>query len=220
VDNASLEDAMSRTYYVIELTPRWLAILLVVLAGLMVLAFVGGYGAAWSTLGGSVARSVEKGVSESEITEVEIEDPRESEIVASVATPDPVKPTVTPGVVAVEPTPTPAPSPKPTVRPQATATPKPSPIPASSTPSPPIMDEGFQVQVVASSHIQTIEKARRKVVDLGFPNSEHHIVETRVAGGGILLKLRVGPFPDHDSAQRVMRRMQAGGFPDAWVVRP
>ncbi len=46
---------MSRTYYVIELTPRWLTILLIVLAGLMVLAFVGGYGAAWSVLDGEGA---------------------------------------------------------------------------------------------------------------------------------------------------------------------
>ena len=42
---------MSRSYYVIELSARWLTVLLVALAVLMVLAFGLGYGAAWSVLG-------------------------------------------------------------------------------------------------------------------------------------------------------------------------
>ncbi|MEN8165522.1 MAG: SPOR domain-containing protein [Acidobacteriota bacterium] len=206
---------MSKTYYVIELTPRWLAILLVALAGLLVLAFVGGYGAAWSTLGGSLtARVVPAAEGGDAVAEVEIEDPQGSEVVASVATPDPPKPTVTPVVEAVEPTPTPTPSPEPTATPQPTA------IPTAPVVVAPPKAEGFQVQVLASSRIQAIEKARRQLVDVGFPNSEHKVVETRVAGGGILLKLRIGPFPDHASAERVMRRMQTGGFPDAWVVKP
>jgi len=208
---------MSRTYYVIELTPRWLAILLVAMAGLMMLAFVGGYGAAWSTLGGTGGGDIRSpaGV-EDEIVEVDIDEPQGSEIVASVATPDPPKPTVTPIVEAVEPTPVP----EPTATPQPTAPPQPTAIPMVAVPSGTPRPAGFQVQVLASSRIQTIEKARRQLVDVGFPNSEHQVVETRVAGGGILLKLRIGPFPDHASAERVMRRMRSGGFPDAWVVKP
>lgn len=206
---------MSKTYYVIELTPRWLAILLVALAALLVVAFAGGYGAAWSTLGGSVAAVVSPALDDGEaVAEVEINEPEGSEIVASVATPDPPKPTVTPVVVAVEPTPTSGPMPEPT------ATPEPTAVPTVPVVVAPPKTESFQVQVLASSRIQAIEKARRQLVDVGFPNSEHEVVETRVAGGGILLKLRIGPFPDHDSAERVMRRMQAAGFPDAWVVRP
>ena len=211
---------MSKTYYVIELTPRWLAILLVAMAGLMVLAFVGGYGAAWSTLGGSIGAGVALGGGEDEIAEMEIEDPRGAEVVASVATPNPVKPTVTPLVEPVKPAKTPKPARKPTATPQPTAPPKRKVIPTASAPSTQPKAASFQVQVLASNHIQAIEKSRRKLVDLGFPNSEHEVVETRVAGGGILLKLRIGPFPDHASAQRVMRRMRSGGFPDAWVVRP
>jgi len=208
---------MSKTYYVIELTPRWLAILLVAMAALMVLAFVGGYGAAWSTLGGPEGNVVRSVVApENEIAEVEIEDPPGAEVVASVATPDPPEPTVTPIVDMVEPTPTP----EPTATPQPTAPPQPTAVPTVSVPGRPPKAAVFQVQVLASSRIQTIEKARRQLVEVGFPNSEHEIVETRVAGGGILLKLRIGPFPDHASAERVMRRMQSGGFPDAWVVRP
>ncbi len=208
---------MSKTYYVIELTPRWLAILLMALAGLMVLSFVGGYGAAWSTLGGSVgAGSGPVAGAGNEIAEVEVEDPRGSEVVASVATPDPQKPTVTPVAEVVEPTP----RPEPTAAPQPTDVPQPTAVPTAPAPRASPKAAVFSVQVLASSRIQAIEKARRNLVDLGFPNSGHEIVETQVAGGGILLKLRIGPFPDHASAERVMRRMQTGGFPDAWVVIP
>ena len=42
----------------------------------------------------------------------------------------------------------------------------------------------------------------------------------RVAGGDELHKLRVGPFPDRESADRVAERMRASGFPDAWIVAP
>ncbi len=212
---------MSKTYYVIELTPKWLAILLVALAGLLVVAFAGGYGAAWSTLGGSVAAVLAPAPDgEDAVAEVEIEDPQGSEIVASVATPDPPKPTVTPVVEAVEAAATSTPRPEPTAAPQPTSPPKRLAIQTPSASSAPPKSAVFLVQVLASSRIQGIEKARRQLVDVGFPNSEHEIVETRVAGGGILLKLRIGPFPDHASAERVMRRMQAGGFPDAWVVKP
>ena len=41
---------MSRSYYVIELSARWLTVLLVALAVVMVVAFALGYGAAWSVL--------------------------------------------------------------------------------------------------------------------------------------------------------------------------
>ncbi len=41
---------MSRSYYVIELSARWLTVLLIALALVMVVAFALGYGAAWSVL--------------------------------------------------------------------------------------------------------------------------------------------------------------------------
>jgi len=200
---------MSRVYYVIELTPRWLAILLAALVGLMVLAFVGGYGAAWQTLGAASGEVQPSGAASEEMTEVEIPTPSPSGIVVSEATPVPPKATVAP-VISTRPAPTPKP----------TATPEVTPVPRPTAPPKPASTKGFEVQVLASNSVRSIEKARRKLVDLGFPNSEHHVVETRVAGGAILLKLRIGPFPDHQSAERVKRRMQAGGFPDAWVVTP
>ncbi|MCD4748415.1 MAG: SPOR domain-containing protein [Thermoanaerobaculales bacterium] len=199
---------MSPTYYVIELTPRWLTILLLALAGLMVLAFVGGYGAAWSVLGGGeFAGQDSAGVAPTPTIEtVVVDTQRTPAVIPSVATPIPAEPTVTPG---------PMPSPTPVT----TATPiQPTPRVAASAPAP--QDTPYWVQVLASGNIQAIEKARRRLVEAGFPNQNHKVTESRVAGGSILLKLRIGPFPDRKSAGRVMERMQQSGFPDAWVVSP
>ena len=78
---------MAPTYYVIELTARWLTVLLVALALVMVLAFVFGYGAAWSVLSagppGTETMVSELGATptptlvEVEITEVPEESPRQ-----------------------------------------------------------------------------------------------------------------------------------------------
>jgi len=46
------------------------------------------------------------------------------------------------------------------------------------------------------------------------------VVHSPVAGGTELIKLRVGPFPNRDSADRVLQRMRSADFPDAWVVVP
>jgi len=113
----------------------------------------------------------------------------------STATPRPAPPTVVPPTA-----------------PPATATPKPRPTAAP--------DDGFWVQILASSRSDTIDEARGKVVDLGFDRDHQWVVRTEVAGGNELLKLRVGPFPDRESADRVVQRMRAAGYPDAWVVVP
>ena len=44
------DSGMSRSYYVIELSARWLTVLLIALALIMGIAFALGYGAAWSVL--------------------------------------------------------------------------------------------------------------------------------------------------------------------------
>lgn len=217
---------MSRTYYVIELTPRWLAILLFLLVALVVLAFVGGYGAAWSTLGGGSRVPAASAAAPTGIPEVEIAESEPDEVVASVATPVPPKPTVTPaaGVAEAAATPTAKPT-----EPAATATEAPSvEAPATAVPSPAATPfprpraepDGFWVQVMAVSHQEAVEKGREKVADAGFPKRNQKIVESPVAGGGRLFKLWVGPFPDLESANRVRERMQRSGFPDAWVVTP
>jgi cell division septation protein DedD len=208
---------MSRTYYVIELTPRWLGILLVVLAALMVLAFVGGYGAAWSVLGGrpgAPATTAAVGPTPTVAT-VDVA-AKPTVITPSLATPVPAKPTVTPAVAVVTPKPTAAA----TAPPSPTATPTTSPTPAGERPAALPADEELWVQVLASSRRAAIEQARATLVEAGFPRTNQKVVETIVAGGTTLLKLRVGPFPDRASADRVMSRMRNAGFPDAWVVTP
>jgi cell division septation protein DedD len=193
---------MGRSYYVIELSARWLTVLLVALALLMVTAFSLGYGAAWSV------KSARSGP-------------------AAEASPTPVVMTE----VVLDPT-IPEPQPSPT-RPAATATPRPLPptvaaptrVPATPTPkeepSPTVAPSSeFWVQVMASSKNATIAEARTKLVGLGFDLDHQRVVHSQVAGGNELIKLRVGPFPSRASADRVLQRMRAADFPDAWVVVP
>jgi len=182
---------MAPTYYVIELTARWLTALLVMLALVMVLAFAFGYGAAWSVLSGGRAAA-----------------PTPLPVVAATTTP------------TVVPTP-----PPPTARPTARPTEKPSERPATptrvatATPAQPATDE-FWVQVLASSTRETAERAQKQLEELGFARSHQRVDSAQVAGGDALYKVRVGPFPDRESADRVVKRMQASGFPDAWIVTP
>jgi len=193
---------MSRSYYVIELTARWLTVLLVALAAAMVIAFCLGYGAAVSVHAGGSTPGVEPSPTPVVMTEVLV-DPtvpqpgRTPTAAVATATPRPMPPTVVP--------PTKVP---------ATATPKAKPSPTT----PP--DDRFWVQVLASSREASIEDARAKLVGLGFDRDHQEVVRSEVAGGDALFKLRVGPFPNRTSADRVMQRMQAADFPDAWVVVP
>jgi cell division septation protein DedD len=192
---------MAPSYYVIELTARWLAILLAALAVVMILAFVFGYGAAWSVL------------------EQQAPPP-----VAMAAGPSGGTPTPTPIEVRIS-----APEPSPTVEAPAPATATPQP-PATATPSPPATptpqpppeerDDGFWVQVLASTTSEAVERSRGQLEELGFTEARQRVVRSRESEGNELYKLRVGPFPDRDSAERVAKRMQASGFPDAWVVAP
>jgi cell division septation protein DedD len=190
---------MSRSYYVIELSARWLTVLLVGLAVLMVLAFGLGYGAARS-VGGD--RSAPISGEPSPTPEIE------TEVIPDPTVP--VKPAVPTHPVA---TPTPRPAP-PTVAPPTAppATPKPNP-----TVKPP---GGFWVQILASSTQASIDEAGTKLVGLGFDREHQKVVRAVVAGGNELIKLRVGPFPDRASADRVLQRMRSADFPDAWVVVP
>ena len=196
---------MAPSYYVIELTARWLAALLVTLALVMILAFVFGYGAAWSVL----EHAARPGL------------PAPAGLPAATPTPTPVEvrvapadpgPTATPWVLA---TPTPEPVPTAAPEPEATATPRPRPIaPPTET------AEGYWVQVLASSSPDTVAKAQATLQKQGFTADRQLVVRGEDSQGNELLKLRVGPFPDHASADRVAKRMQGSGFSGAWVVAP
>ena len=185
---------MSRSYYVIELSARWLSVLLIALALIMVVAFALGYGAAWSVL------TAEKTTGEMTALQAAATPTEIPEVVIPTTVPDASAPTAT-----QTPTSTPQP-PEPTAtRPAPTATPAPT---------------DFFVQVLASSRLGSVESARVKLEGLGFPREHQHLITVQDAGSPTLYKLRLGPFPDRGSADRVAQRMSAAGFPDAWVVSP
>lgn len=189
---------MSRSYYVIELSARWLTVLLVALALVMVLAFALGYSAAWSVLS-------DEGPSDDGLTALQAA--ATPTLIPEVVIPTPsVAPTQEVEATPV-PEPTATPSPEPTVPP----TPRPTATPAVTE---------FFVQVLASSRSRTVEEARAKLEGLGFPSDHQHLITVQNPGSAALYKLRVGPFPDRASADRVSKRMSAEGFPDSWVVAP
>jgi cell division septation protein DedD len=193
---------MGRSYYVIELSARWLTVLLVALALLMVTAFSLGYGAAWSVKSARSGPAAEASPTPVVMTEVVLDptipEPQPSPTgPAATATPQPLPPTVV-APTRVPATPTPQEEPSPTVEPSSE----------------------FWVQVMASSKNATIAEARTKLVGLGFDLDHQRVVHSQVAGGNELIKLRVGPFPNRASADRVLQRMRAADFPDAWVVVP
>lgn len=189
---------MRDSYYVIELSARWLTVLLVALAVVMVLAFALGYGAARSVMSGDrgeIGMAALQAAAPTEIPEVVI------------------------------PTPLPSPPVEPTAVPEPTAAPTEVPIPAPTLPPAPrptttAVVTDFFVQVLASSREATVEDARAKLVGLGFPRDNQQVITVREAGSAALFKLRLGPFPNRGSADRVAQRMSAAGFPDAWVVAP
>jgi cell division septation protein DedD len=193
---------MGRSYYVIELSARWLTVLLVALALLMVTAFSLGYGAAWSVKSARSGPAADASPTPIVMTEVVLDptipEPQPSPTgPAATATPQPLPPTVV-APTRVPATPTPQEEPSPTVAPSSE----------------------FWVQVMASSKNATIAEARTKLVGLGFDLDHQRVVHSQVAGGNELIKLRVGPFPNRASADRVLQRMRAADFPDAWVVVP
>jgi cell division septation protein DedD len=134
-------------------------------------------------------------------------------------------------VAQVAPTPVWQPSPPaiPTAVPTAEALPTP---PATATPAlvtaagagplgtptmvaPPVTAVGLWVQVVALSFRHQAEGVRNRVVALGY--TPRQVVVLPVAGGKF--RVRVGPFPDVESAGRVAARLRAEGFAGAFVVK-
>ena len=185
---------MSRSYYVIELSARWLTVLLVALALVMVLAFALGYGAAWSVLSSEKPR---QGVAVATAT------------VVPTAIPEGVIPT---GVATA----TEKPAPTAPATPTATVTPVPPTPTRTKVPTPEKTE--FFVQVLASTSSNSVAAARTKLEENGFSRDYQHLITLQEPGTGTLFKLRVGPFPDRSSADRVAQRMSAAGFPDSWVV--
>lgn len=207
---------MSRrpTYYVIELSSGWLTALVVAAAVLVVLAFALGYGAAAKAAGTGTSREGVGLVTPTPAVVTTDVEPPPATVVVSEATPVPAEPTITPAAGWEQP-PTSTPEPSATPEPPATATPAPT-----ATPEPGERVEGIWVQVLATRSADSVRSARQQLEGLGFPAEHQRVVSTPVADGSVMYKVRVGPFPSRDSADRVVRRMQAAGFADAWVVTP
>ena len=186
---------MSRSYYVIELSARWLTVLLIALALVMIIAFALGYGAAWSVLTGEKT-------------------PGEMTALQAAPTPTDIPEMVIPTVIADA-------TSQPTATSTPTATPPPpEPTPTTLAPTATPATTDFFVQVLASSKNDSVEAARTKLEGLGFPRDHQHLITVQDAGSPTLYKIRLGPFPDRSSADRVAQRMSAAGFPDSWVVAP
>jgi|NGEPerStandDraft_6_1074524.scaffolds.fasta_scaffold05318_4 cell division protein FtsN len=129
-------------------------------------------------------------------------------------------PVVAPTAPAAVPTVAPTPQPAPTVVPPAPPAPPPvetekakthvaAPAAAPSAP-------GRWVQVAAFAKHEQAEGVKNRVVALGF-TPKQAVVE---AAGSGKFRVRVGPFPDGESAGRVAARLRAEGFGGAFVVRP
>jgi cell division protein FtsN len=113
--------------------------------------------------------------------------------------------------------PTAVPTPEGTATPVATATQAPIPrehAKASSTAAAPARTEPRWVQVAAMGKREQADGVRNRVVALGYTPRQ---VQVQPAPGG-KFRVRVGPFPDAESAGRVAARLRAEGFGGAFVV--
>lgn len=131
-----------------------------------------------------------------------------------------------PTPVPQEPTPLPQPSPSPDLSPSPDPTLPPSPTPQQAMPTPPPQlpptpsaevqgPAGIWVQVGSLSQAQQGEGLKQRVVALGFALEQ--VVVSRATDGRY--RVRLGPFPDEESAGRVIARIRTQGFPDAFLAR-
>lgn len=123
--------------------------------------------------------------------------------------------------------PPPAPSPSPakvpsttSVEPPATASvparqaaPAPSaPAAAQAKPTAPVL-EGFAVQVGAFKDEEKLKQAREKLAAAGI----RHYIERRGTQSGDLTRLRAGPFPTREAAEKALAAVKAASL-DGQVV--
>ena len=132
----------------------------------------------------------------------------------------PTAPAAAPAAVATAtPTPEPAPPPAPTAAPApAPVEPEKAKAGTAATPAAvaPSRAPGRWVQVGAFAKREQTEGVKNRVVALGFTPRQAVV---QPAGSG-KFRVRVGPFPDGESAGRVAARLRAEGFAGAFVVRP
>lgn len=118
-----------------------------------------------------------------------------------------------------EPSPTLPPPPSPAVslppRRSPEAWPTPSPAPQAPPREEAAVPAGVWLQLGSLSQAQQGEGLKQRVIAMGFAPSQ--VVVFRASDGRF--RVRLGPFPDQESADRVLTRLRTQGFPDAFAVR-
>lgn len=125
-------------------------------------------------------------------------------------TPEPTQP---PAVEATK-----APTPPPPVAARETPLPLPTEMPSSRpapTPLATAAETGVWVQVAAVSRPDLAEGVKQRVMAFGFKREQLRVIVTPQG----LFKVRLGPFPDLESAGRVVGRLQEAGFEKPFVVK-
>jgi len=136
-----------------------------------------------------------------------------------------VLPPVLPSDIAAVPTVTPTAAPRPGSLTPAAEVATPAAVPptrrpvrptprATATPRPTAPPQ-FWIQVGALSRPEQAEGVRQRVMALGFRADQVRVL----AGTGGKYRIRLGPFPDQESAGRVVARLHDSGFPDAFHLR-
>lgn len=115
-----------------------------------------------------------------------------------------------PEPVAV-PTALPTPTAAPPVAAPPTATPRPAPAGRATATAPAGAVRWVQVSVV--SQAASASDTRNRLVSLGYRRDQ--VVVEEIGGR---FRVRLGPFPDEESARRVAARLAASGFSGTFVV--
>lgn len=99
--------------------------------------------------------------------------------------------------------------------PKAAAAPVATPAPvATAAPTPKL--EGFAVQVGAFKDEEKLKQARAKLAVAGIP----HYIERRNTSVGELTRLRAGPFPTREAAEKALATMKAASMNGQVVPLP
>lgn len=204
---------MSDRYYEVIITGRQMAALVAGVVILVLAAF--GLGVAVRMLepapvGGAVTAMAAPSTVSLPAPELLLPTPSPAPAGSALATPP--APVASAGA-AVSPTVEPAP---PTLAPASTQAPPPSPTVRAETPEPAIPAVGgVWVQVAAVSRPDLAEGVKQRVVAFGFKPDQLRVLTTPNG----LFKVRLGAFPDLESAGRVVARLQEAGFEKPFIVR-
>jgi DedD protein len=125
------------------------------------------------------------------------------------ATESPAAPAPQPQAQPEQPPPRPAPQPDESTR-QVETQPAPQPVPQPAVP-----EGGWTVQVGSFSRSDNAQALQRRLAGEGF----EAFVSRVATDAGTMHRVRVGPVPERDAAERLLARVRAAGHESARVVR-